>query len=124
MNEKTISIAPAKALSGDQPAEATAAPQPKAHPCLGGLAIVRCCIAGVHVGHLTAYSDDHLTLEKSRRLWSWEGAFTLSAVAARGPEKCRLGDEITVHIERADVGEIISLTPAQMAAIVEASDEA
>lgn len=87
--------------------------EPEEHPALDAVVIVRCRKAGVHIGTLSAYTGDFVTLEDSVRLWRWEGAFTLSGVAVEGPRKCRLGAAITVHLEREDVCEIIPISAAR-----------
>lgn len=53
---------------------------------VGKYVVVRTYAAGVHVGVLKHYDyvTRHAFLTESRRIWSWEGAFTLSAVATDG----------------------------------------
>lgn len=59
----------------------------------GGEVLVRCRDAGVHIGELKEimYCAGGATypviLENARRLWSWEGAFTLNAVAEKGVKR-------------------------------------
>lgn len=54
------------------------------HPAIGRYCIVRTYSAGVHLGIPTAINGKEVTLTGARRLWYWEGAFTLSAVALDG----------------------------------------
>ncbi len=56
------------------------------HPYIGKYVLIRTYAAGVHVGVLKSYdaTTRHAFLTDSRRIWSWEGAFTLSAVATDG----------------------------------------
>ena len=46
--------------------------------------IVRTYSAGVHFGYLVKREGKEVTLERSRRLWSWKGANTLSEIATAG----------------------------------------
>ena len=59
--------------------------------------IVRTYSAGVHVGYLKERNGREVVLTKSRRVWSWEGAATLSEMALRGvkyPSKCKFPDAV------------------------------
>ena len=58
----------------------------KDHPYKGKMVIVRTYASGVHFAELGDYnsSERSAILKKSRRIWSWSGAFTLSAVANNG----------------------------------------
>lgn len=49
--------------------------------------IIRTYSAGVHIGELKARDGREVTLVNARRLWSWEGAFTLNAVATKGVKR-------------------------------------
>lgn len=59
----------------------------------GGEVLVRCRDAGVHIGELKEImycaggANYPVILENARRLWSWEGAFTLNAVAEKGVKR-------------------------------------
>jgi len=46
--------------------------------------LVRTYSAGVHLGVLAKIDGTQVLLKDARRLWSWSGAFTLSAVATEG----------------------------------------
>ena len=55
--------------------------------------VVRTYSAGVHIGYLKARSGKGVTLISSRRIWSWQGANTLTDIALIGttaPEKCKI----------------------------------
>ncbi|HAA04769.1 MAG TPA: hypothetical protein DCE18_15585, partial [Syntrophobacteraceae bacterium] len=54
--------------------------QPKAGPEV----LVRTYCAGVHIGTLKSRDGKEVVLTNARRLWSWAGAFTLSAVCTKG----------------------------------------
>ena len=54
--------------------------------------IIRTYSAGVHTGYLKERNGKEVTLVNARRIWYWEGAFTLSEIAIRGvskPENCK-----------------------------------
>jgi len=54
--------------------------------------IVRSKYAGVHAGYIKSQSGMEVVLLKSRRIFYWEGAFTLSTLAEIGttkPDKCK-----------------------------------
>lgn len=50
----------------------------------GKYVLIRTHSAGVHVGFLEECEGKILKLSKSRRIWSWRGAFTLSEIANNG----------------------------------------
>ena len=59
--------------------------------------IVRTYSAGVHAGYLSNREGREVTLLNSRRLYYWEGAFTLSTVATKGvskPDSCKFPNEV------------------------------
>ena len=62
----------------------------KEHPCLGKEVIIRTYSAGVHFGTLVSAEGKEVCLKNARRIWSWEGAFTLNAVAENGVGKAKL----------------------------------
>ena len=51
---------------------------------LGKQVIVRTYSAGVHFGTLASRDGKEVILTNARRIWYWEGAFTLSAIAISG----------------------------------------
>lgn len=56
--------------------------------------IIRTYSAGVHAGYLKEKEPGTMivSLVKARRIWKWEGAFTLNEMASFGvekPKKCR-----------------------------------
>ena len=57
---------------------------------VGKYVIVRTDSAGVHFGKLIEREGNELVLDESRRIWSWEGAFTLSAIAESGVSSAKL----------------------------------
>lgn len=68
--------------------------------------VVRTYSAGVHCGEITAQNGKEVTLQHARRIWSWEGAFTLSAVATAGVGK---GSRLSVEVPRIDLTEAIEV---------------
>jgi len=75
----------------------------------GKYVIVRCDRAGVHIGTLVERNGREVTLTDARRIWSWEGAFTLSAIAQKGIKKGRLSTSVP-SILLLDTIEIIPTT--------------
>lgn len=54
--------------------------------------LVRTEKSGVHVGFLEKEKGNEATLSNTRRIWYWDGAFTLSQIALEGvkkPENCK-----------------------------------
>ena len=49
--------------------------------------IVRTFAAGVHIGEIVTKENGEVTLKNARRLWKWNGAFTLNAVATNGVDR-------------------------------------
>ncbi len=80
------------ALVVDEPEQGESTEQPSTLSGfgVGELVIIRTYSAGVFFGRLKAREGKEALLEDSRRLWSWEGAFTLSAVAREGVTSARL----------------------------------
>jgi hypothetical protein len=79
--------------------------------------LIRTTSAGVHFGYLKAKDGSEVTLLRSRRIWYWEGACSLSQIAVDGvtkPEKCKFAVEVP-QITLLGVIEIIPIT--QQAAI-------
>jgi hypothetical protein len=69
------------------------------HPMIGQYCIVRTFSAGVHIGVVKevypALQGSDVIFESSRRLWKWEGAFTLSEVANNGVKSTsRIAEEV------------------------------
>lgn len=73
--------------------------------------IVRTYSAGVHYGYLVSQSDDgkRVRLERSRRIWYWHGAASISQIAAEG---VGTGSKIAVpvSIELTEAIEVIDCT--------------
>ena len=46
--------------------------------------LVRTYSAGVHYGNLSGPAGKEIVLTNARRIWSWQGAFTLSEISLHG----------------------------------------
>jgi hypothetical protein len=46
--------------------------------------IVRTYSAGVHYGYLVSRKGKEVVLTKARRIWKWQGAWTLNEIASSG----------------------------------------
>lgn len=80
---------------------------------IGKYVVVRTYSAGVHVGVLSAKDGKEVTLTDSRRIWYWEGAFTLSAIAKSGVSKT---SKLSVAVPEIDLTEAIEIIPCSEAA--------
>ena len=81
---------------------------------IGKHVLVRTESAGVHVGTLAWREGQEVILHNARRIWSWEGAFTLSAVSQYGlnPKASRM----TVTVPEILLLEAIEVIPTSAAA--------
>lgn len=66
---------------------------------IGARVLIRADKAGVHFGTLEEISESgrRVRLSNARRLWSWEGALSLSEVAGKGVDLPK--SKITVPVE-------------------------
>lgn len=62
---------------------------------IGKYVLVRTYSAGVHFGFLKSQNGKEVVLTDARRLWQWEGAFTLSAVAENGISGGRISTPVS-----------------------------
>jgi len=78
------------------------------HPYTGKYVLTRSYASGVRVGFLKSYDPEtrHAYLTETRRLFYWEGAFTLDTVAMNGIKGGKMPMEIP-EIMLSDVLEII-----------------
>ena len=81
---------------------------------IGQHCVVRTYSAGVHLGVVRAVEGKHVVLSEARRLWKWNGAFTLSEVATKGVNKS--GSRIAVTLPVIHLTEAIELIPTTEAA--------
>lgn len=69
---------------------------------IGKTCVVRTYSAGVHIGKVISINGTQCELENARRLYSWQGAFTLSAVARNGISKeSRMSIPIDIFLTQA-----------------------
>ena len=80
---------------------------------IGKKVIVRTHSAGVHFGTLAAKDGKEVVLRGARRIWYWEGAFTLSAVAVSGVGR---GSKLSVLTQEILLTEAIEIIPCSEAA--------
>jgi Mg2+ and Co2+ transporter CorA len=72
--------------------------------------VIRTHSAGVFAGILAERDGKEVKLQKARRLWYWEGAFTLSEIATSGvskPNDCKFACEL----EEIILTEVIEIIP-------------
>jgi uncharacterized protein DUF6948 len=83
--------------------------------------IVRTYSAGAHFGYLVKREGREVTLERSRRLWRWYGAWTLSEVATTGIDvaKSKIGAPVSTVLT--EMIEMIDCTPAAVASLESAT---
>jgi len=74
--------------------------------------ICRTYSAGVFAGYLKSRSGKEVVLLKTRRIWYWDGAASLSQLAMTGtskPDKCKFPCEVE-KVELTEAIEIIEVT--------------
>ena len=79
--------------------------------------IVRTQSAGVHFGYVIERRGAEIDLERSRRIWSWQGALSCSELASKGPDVARSKIAVPVSLTLLGVIEVIYCTDAAAAAI-------
>ena len=79
--------------------------------------LVRTYSAGVHFGYLVSRKGKEVQLIKSRRIWKWVGAWTLSEIATAGVDITKSKIAAQVDITLTEAVEIITCTPAAVASI-------
>lgn len=81
---------------------------------VGKKCIIRTYSAGVFFGTVAARSGQEVLLKDSRRIWSWSGSFTLSAVSQAGFKSAKVSQ---VEPEKLAL-EVIEVIPCAEAASV------
>jgi hypothetical protein len=79
--------------------------------------IVRTYSAGVHFGYLVRHAGKEVELERSRRIWRWFGASTLSEIASVGLDLERSKVAAPVSIVLTEAIEIIECEPRAVACL-------
>jgi len=82
---------------------------------IGKPVIIRTHSAGVHFGTLKQREGKEVLLTNSRRIWYWEGAFTLSAVAMHGVSN---ESKISIEVPEILLTEAIEIIPCSDKATV------
>lgn len=72
--------------------------------------IVRTYSAGVHFGYLRYRNGKEVGLERSRRIWRWFGAWTISEIADSGLDISRSKIAAPVSVVLTEAIEIIDCT--------------
>lgn len=80
-----------------------------ATPKLGPEVIIRTYSAGVHVGTLKSRDKGEVVLLNARRVWQWQGAFTLNAMALNGVD--RKNSRISLAVPEITLMEAIEVIP-------------
>lgn len=78
--------------------------------------LIRTYSAGVHVGYQKGRVKDEVTLIKTRRIYYWDGAASLSQIALEGvkkPQNCKF----TVEIPQNTLLGVIEVIPCTAAAV-------
>lgn len=74
---------------------------------IGKKVIIRTYSAGVHFGTIKSKDGATVVLKNSIRIWQWDGAFTLSALAMLGtskPDNCKFSVPVDeIEIERIEI---------------------
>lgn len=63
----------------------------------GDYVLIRTYAMGVHAGELVEFSETRVVLKNTRRIWYWDGACSLSQLAADGtkkPDTCKFSMEL------------------------------
>lgn len=81
---------------------------------LGKHCVVRTYSAGVHLGIVDQKEGTNVVLRDARRLWKWNGAFTLNEVAAKGVSKA--GSRISDPVPFIELTEAVEIIPTSLAA--------
>lgn len=84
---------------------------------IGKFVVVRTINAGVHFGILAEFISENrqcIRLEKARRLWSWQGALSLSEVAMNGVNISN--SKISVPVDEIILTQAIEIIPCSLTA--------
>lgn len=77
--------------------------------------IVRTYSAGVHFGYLMSREGKEVTLAQSRRIWQWQGAWTLSEIAIEGLDSKR--SKISAAVSNIVLTEAIEVIDCEAAGV-------
>ena len=76
---------------------------------IGKTCMIRTYSAGVHYGVVASKHETTVLLKDARRVWSWEGAFTLSELSQDGADSGRISRPVP-YIELTQAIEIIPMS--------------
>lgn len=71
--------------------------------------LIRTFSAGVHFGTLLSHEGQQVHLKNARRLWSWNGALSLSEVASKGIDLNK--SKVSVPVEEIILTQAIEIIP-------------
>lgn len=71
--------------------------------------IIRTINAGVHYGTLVERNGQEVHLSNARRIWSWQGALSLSEIASKGVDV--KNSKISVPVEEIILTQAIEIIP-------------
>lgn len=80
---------------------------------IGDRVLIRAKGAGVHYGTLIAREGSDVHLQNARRIWSWNGALSLSEIAAKGLDISK--SKLSVPVEEIILPtaiEVIKISPS------------
>lgn len=75
----------------------------------GTFVLIRTYSAGVHFGTLVEKNGQEVHLSNARRLWSWQGALSLSEVAMKGIDV--KNSKISVPVDEIILTQAIEIIP-------------
>jgi hypothetical protein len=78
------------------------------HPFVGKHCVIRTYSAGVHLGTIKSVDGAQVIADDVRRLWKWEGAFTLNEVALNGVSN---SSRIAVEVPTISLSDMVELIP-------------
>ena len=73
-------------------------PEATKHCMVGKYCVIRTYSAGVHVGTVESVNGTEVILSNSRRIWKWEGAFTLSELSQKGIKDGKLATTLPMLV--------------------------
>lgn len=76
---------------------------------VGEYVLIRTYSAGVHFGKLIKREGKEALLDEARRIWSWDGAFTLSKIVSDGVGSAKISTRVNGFLTT-EVIEVIPLT--------------
>ena len=70
----------------------------KEHRMVGKYCVIRTYSAGVHAGTVESVTGTEVILKDSRRIYKWEGAFTLSELSQKGISSGKLATSLPLLV--------------------------